>query len=534
MLLLVLFFALPARAATVFEDSFDDRSKVAPETTAEVDTENGLVRLPRRSLPGAMDFWGNDEGVVVADSRGIHFYVPGTSWQLEEVAPYFYPVQDAVGVIAVPGTKAVFAWTEKELFRLDYDGVGMSRNPLFDVTGYNQILSVAVLNDGDSVAVLAKEGTGKRLDLYTMENGTFRMAFSMDVAGDPVAVARAGGPMDVLVGQSSSVELLMWTGSELVPVPERESTAVELRAVRGQGEDRIVLSKDRVEWQMLTEDGYVIAEVLSQSLPSRGIALAVSNERYMYMVADEEGTVRTYRFDGTQMLEDPMWRLTELQFRQVYLYPRIYQSVVIDGGEDTNLARLTVQENHDPGGSVKYELSNDGGATWVTVTPGEWVDMGKLDHRWVVRAELTTTKDTDTPRILHVKLEATRIEIKNLQVVDAAVPAPGTSYPTSSFPLDVLAGSEITFTVETRGLIDRVVASFSDGTVVEMVPEGPAGEDLNRWVGRYTVPVGTPRDTFISVTITASNRFGQKTLVQDPFLRVAGGVFQMADLRLVQ
>lgn len=136
-------------------------------------------------------------------------------------------------------------------------------------------------------------------------------------------------------------------------------------------------------------------------------------------------------------------------------------------------------------------------------------------------------------RKIHRELRK-RIELKGLELV-----VEGKPYAASHCPVEVPAGSTVSFWVETEtpGIVKQVVASFSDGTKVEMeefsIPWRSAGfsrfDILDKeytvtksWSGEYTIPESIPEGSCIDVTITASNWFGETQLVQKHFLRVVG------------
>lgn len=142
-------------------------------------------------------------------------------------------------------------------------------------------------------------------------------------------------------------------------------------------------------------------------------------------------------------------------------------------------------------------------------------------------------KRREEMREIHRELRK-HIELKGLELV-----VEGKTYAASHCPVEVPAGSTVSIWVETEtpGIVRQVVASFSDGTIVEMeelsIPWRSAGFSrfdifdkeytvTKLWVGEYTIPDSVPEGSCIDVTITASNWFGETQLVQKHFLRVVG------------
>jgi len=88
--------------------------------------------------------------------------------------------------------------------------------------------------------------------------------------------------------------------------------------------------------------------------------------------------------------------------------PGLVQSTMLSRSHIQVLsALLQVEDFWGPAGRIDYALSNDGGAHWQPVQPGEWVQFAQpgTDLRW--RATLLSTDLATTPLLEMVRLQYT-------------------------------------------------------------------------------------------------------------------------------
>lgn len=81
-----------------------------------------------------------------------------------------------------------------------------------------------------------------------------------------------------------------------------------------------------------------------------------------------------------------------------------FESTVTTTSTLTNQVRLQASENLGVGTDILYEVTNDGGTTWIAVNPGDTATFGSLDNRIAMRATLTGT-GAFTPQLLDYTLE---------------------------------------------------------------------------------------------------------------------------------
>ena len=80
-------------------------------------------------------------------------------------------------------------------------------------------------------------------------------------------------------------------------------------------------------------------------------------------------------------------------------------TTVTNTTEPTRYLRLGVTEDMPAGTGIAYELSNDGGSTWVTATPGSVVDMGSYGTELMMRATFSSTNG-QAPKLLDYQIES--------------------------------------------------------------------------------------------------------------------------------
>ncbi len=88
-----------------------------------------------------------------------------------------------------------------------------------------------------------------------------------------------------------------------------------------------------------------------------------------------------------------------------YSGPATMTSKVTDIGHDVTQLKLDVNANVGAGTGISYELSNDGGTTWVAATPGSVVNFGSAGRQVAMRATLTGT-NTASPELLDYTISA--------------------------------------------------------------------------------------------------------------------------------
>ncbi|MEM7246911.1 MAG: hypothetical protein AAF533_16295 [Acidobacteriota bacterium] len=109
---------------------------------------------------------------------------------------------------------------------------------------------------------------------------------------------------------------------------------------------------------------------------------------------------------------DTFAHLSDLQVFDVDIQDPAFEQVVtsstvVDGGHPTHSidhVRLEVVDEQPAGTAIRYEVSNDDGASWVSATPGADVVFPAAGSRLRWRAFLSTTSRSSTPVLRSVRL----------------------------------------------------------------------------------------------------------------------------------
>lgn len=547
-------FARPAAAApaVLLQDNFTNTNYVdMKNTTAYVDTTDHWVQLPQEPEPDAIALKEQGYERTIATASGILTYDYTDQGTLQENS-YFSvtSVTDSIGVALQQNQENIWSITPTSLTLYSYSGSGMTQAA--SATGLTGVLSVAAWENAANAVVLTQSsgGTGV-LNFYRYAGGALSLIQSTDTGlADPVAVSLCPGTPDVIIGTTTGAYMYAYNDATGQYAPDPNWTAAGLTGQVGlsgfEGHEGFVsMTSNAADWYFYNDANgqATLFSPLSESGLNNPIALATKAGTYQYAILTGGGAVKYYTYDDAtgQMAEWTAMEQTGLSVNKLYQQSAVYQSVAVStGGQQDDEVSLTATMNNDPNTTVTFYVSSDGGNTWTPVTPdGTWIDVPPGDD-FVVKADLQTTDQSDTPRITSVTLEADTFAISNLQVTAIVDPPPQQTnpLPTSIFPVYVEAGAQFVFTVDTSGDAQGVTAVFSVGGAqigsVSMTPQNSTASDDNVWTGTFVVPVSTAQGTLIDATLTASRPARQVSLSQNPMVDVEGTVSTAVQVELIK
>lgn len=557
-----------AYAAVLLDDSFTDKSKVNTQvTTSVVDTSKQEVRLPGLANSFATSTAGGTlPQYVVATSDGIAWlnYDPA-SGSLKRVYSYSVPGVTALGVAVSQDSPSIWAIVDngsgnQSLVRYDYNDATsqMSENPYLTVTGLSNVLSVSAQPSTNEVAVLSRSSTGTGVITTYMQDASTGQLVPVPMRSfdtglqDPLSVSLIPNTPDVVVKTKEGVFYYVFDNASgtymqnpAYTITDTNTTQVDSTSVSADT-GLILVNTDSQPGVLYGKDD---ASGSYKQLPASfdqalGKATSVSlvqgtNGNEMAMLYPD-GSIHLFALDsaspGLSYKDVPSYTSTGVITPRIYALQSIYQSVNIPTAHAIEQVRLTTEEQNDPDTSIVYEVSADGGGTWQTITPGNWVSLQTPGSNIVLRATEMSPQGTGTPRIKHVVLEGTWMSLTNLRVTQIFYPAPEQTnpVPTTIFPVYVRAGGQVEFMVDTTGFVQDVTVLFTDGTSMTMVPQQSVSSETNTWVGWYKVDMNAPSDFTVGVTITAKNSMKTLSLTQDPLLMVQNSVKQLLKVRLTQ
>lgn len=487
-----------AEAVVIYEDDFNSNSNQVTEEAAYYDQDKTLYRLPKKQMPNAIQLleYGNEYAVINGDSIEFYQFDEGTN-QMQAFLDI--PYTNPLGMAVRQDQRSMWVFDDSQILRYEFAGDSMIRNPALDILGMDSIVAVSSMPYEDTVFVLEDDGMVKR--------------FHMDAAGamiladgiatgitDPISITTTTG-YDFVVSGRSGTEYFAFSGSGYVKNPALSVLGFENVIAHTQDGGKLtVVDQDEIRRYLFTGTEMVYSNLLSVGEVKHAISLSSKTDSYDVAVVDEEGMVRYWQFDGEQMIENPSLSVTGLNINGGYLQPKQYRSPIIPTAKQYNLVYLETTEDNDPNSLINYEISSDGGTTWIDIVPESWTDM-ELGNSFVVRAMFVNTNKDATPRLLSIRLEATKMDIYDLAVTDIVLPPAeqGTDYPITSFPVLVNLGAEFTFQIQTEGYIETLTAKLSNGDSIILEPQQSTSEEFNVWIGKYVPSLGEEKDKTVQV-----------------------------------
>lgn len=404
----------PVKGETVLDDTFNDTSKVDMAlTSAMVDTVNGHVQLPPRPLSNAVAALENTAGYVTASQDGVTLYeLDDSTGRVTANSMYSCPwVTDATGVAVRQDNLSIWAITDTSIAYYKFNGAGMSNDPALKASGLVSVLSVAAFKHSDSALVLEKDlnkGKVTRYDAW----GTLTSSVVLDTCiDDPIAISMVDTSPDFRLFTKTGAYYFMYddAGGTYVEDPARRITG--LVGVISASADRTgnaVLTADDLSYYInIDPEGASRADAFSPGPVQSPIAVSLRPGSYEQVFLDENGGLHWWAYDdaGDRMVRIPDYEITGLALNAGYVQPKQYFSTGRVAGAGYDAVRLSVVENKPAGTSITYHVSSDGGITYTDVTPGAWRPVPRGSH-FVLKANLNTFDSKQTPKIMHVFLEA--------------------------------------------------------------------------------------------------------------------------------
>jgi hypothetical protein len=430
---LILFLsALPVWASTgstIFQDTFNDVSQVdLNNTTAYVNVGSGWVELwhPSQATAISVDQNANTNvpsNIVVADQSGVKWYsYDQSTGKMISNSTLSYNYTNPIGVSLVPQQMTYYVFTRSgnsyTIQQAVFDGTSMVDNPLSTVTGLSDLVTISAV-DTSHVAVANKQG---QINVYSQ--GILDTTHSFNTGLTNIqSVANIPGTWNFVVVTSDSAYQYVFDQSTGTYV---KNTAYTVNS----GSQTIVsgATTDGNLVDLLTptqNDAYIFDQATNTMAQagiytigglSKAVAVGLPSEQAV-VIADQDGNVHTYQLNGSSLAENTNLLIQGLTFSKDYHSPGIYQSKVISPSSQNNMFQLVPTEQNDPGTSISYALSVDGGNTFTPVQPNTWIHLPPNTFNpptganvppgpYIVQATLTSPDSNHTPRLTDIVLNA--------------------------------------------------------------------------------------------------------------------------------
>lgn len=542
-MLLVISFPTCSWAVTVFEDDFNDNTKVdSIQTTAAVDSANSCVRLPSAGLPNAIEMNKYGDGYAVVSETGIHMYeYDDATGQIAKNNAFSIPfITDGIGVATRQDNLNMWAIRENGVQYVKFDGSSMVDDPALKMSGINQVLSVDAWENSDKAVVLSNNGGTAEINLYDASSGNIATTLTQTTSiSNPVSVSIVSGTADLRVATKDTLYYLMYDDATGQYVEDVNRKITGLSGVISASTDQsthAVTSSSNAEF-IFDDDTGGGSSVAAYSIGSVSDAFAISlkPDSYDQALVTSSGEVQYWCYDDAtnSMVRDSSMEITGLQLMGGFLTPKEYYSNNFVTSLSYDEVRLTVDEEVPVNTSVSYWVSSNGGLNYTAITPGTWTTIPNGDD-FVLKAVLSTSDSNTTPKINYVKLKATTLKVSDLTVTAVAKNDPAQTLPTTTFPVEAKAGADVIFEVTTKGFAESVWADFTTGASVPLTNKVSLPNETNVWWGSYIVPVDAVDPSSIGIVVTAERGPKQKHITTNPFINVRGKIYEVLELSITK
>ncbi|EGL15055.1 MULTISPECIES: fibronectin type III domain-containing protein [unclassified Paenibacillus] len=419
---------ISAQGTEIYSDSFTNVDKVdTAKTTAIVNTAEGWVEAwhpPQSAVIDSSEQNGNLDNVVVATESGIMWYSldKATGSLKANQAKSANSIRNALAVSMVPETDSYFIFDDAgNIKHLQFDGSGMVHNPLMSISGLKNLVTVTAVNES-TVAAAESDGTIKA---YTFDTATGTMVenpalkFSTGLT-DIVGVHNIPGTYNFVVttrsGKSYEYDFDPIQGYKINASRTiiHDSQTIVASGIAGQADIISLLDPNKANAYVFDGSANSMTKygLLSADPLQKAIAVSLPNETTQ-LIASSEGSVNVYQLDGAtnRMVSNPFLEIKGLTFVKSYAPQSSMESKAFMAPSAKTMFQLLPSETNDPGTSIQYSMSVDGGNSFTPVQPNDWFHLPEdsatpIMGPFVVKATLISGAKDKTARLTDLKLNA--------------------------------------------------------------------------------------------------------------------------------
>ena len=531
--------ALAKAGEVILEDTFNDTTLVdMTRTTATIDTENGVVRLPKRSLTSAIDILDHSIGYAVATSEGIKMfeYDDATEKLVQNNAFSVPTAVNATGVSIRQDNLNIWAITEDSITYFRH----ATGDPALELAGLSDVLAVAAFENKDKALMLQRTAGKAKITKLDASTETLQQinVFETNIT-DPIGISLINDSPDFVLTSATGVHFFIFDDftRSYVEDTARRLALTNIRSISSDDIGNVIATETRVDYWMNDDalDPPQVVAIYSVGPVTEPVAVALRRNHFEYAVLDGDGNVRYYIFDeaGKKMVEDANLGISGLGLNAGYSPTEKYFSVVRESTRKYDAVFLTVDADVPMGTSIQYYVSSDGGISWKESTPGTWtaVTPGK---QFAVKAILSTTNSNITPKIYDIKLTAD----DDFQIIIDDLLPPRDPRSKGVLPNIAERGRNYAFEVKIKKLTGNEIANVDSVSI--QVPKGSAERNMifegGVWKYEFLVPELTqrgqwPDDGIYLVEIRAVRGTAEKTLNVE--LEVNGHIFRRVVIQTV-
>ncbi len=513
-IVLLLLFPTVAFCSEPWEEEFKNDELVDyTETDASVliHPDGGYVELPSSSASAILQLKEDAYDQIILSSAGLEYFMFAGDGMIKNPA-LSYEI-DGTGIAVRQDSYSTWVITDQEVYRLEFDGTGMTDNPFLKITGKTNILSISSQPYEDAFALLSQpDGNTGLIEYYTLSGGTMDVLVSFGDTpgeyGNPVDVAVIPETMDIVYATENAVLYYHFDGNSYVKNPFMSVTGLNnIKALSVHDGGFAVLSSDKKEHYLFTGEEMAYVESLSHELPADTVSLALKPDSYDFAIIETDGKTRYYRIEAGSYVEDLTLSAQAAPLETGLYTPRRYVSKQIELTKEMIIFELQVEETKPEDTDIRYFVKVD--ETEHEIIPDIPLVLDEPTSIVRVIAELSTEGENN-PRVTKMTLQSYSMGIAYVKMDMfpvhpdyMGVEKPFTIYPefplgfpylvdqnTLANPIPVAAGGIIIFDMKTAGdpesakiylhCTDPLIPGNIIMTLEKVAP--------NRWIGTYSIP----------------------------------------------
>ncbi|HBV99345.1 MAG: hypothetical protein JL50_21660 [Peptococcaceae bacterium BICA1-7] len=409
----VVLTAVSARADT-FNDDFSGSSNIDfNKTTAYYNSEEGCMELPLQEVPNALALQDVGQGYAVATTDGIKMYeLDDATGQVAENPAFSCDfATDSIGVAIQQDTLGIWSITRDSVAYYRHEGGSMADNPHLKVSGLSNLLSVAGFKNSDRGIVLKEDDDGKAVvDRYEVVGTQLQNTFTYnpDIT-DPVAVSIVNDSPDFRLATKDAVYYFMYddgTGGYVEDPAKKISGLEDIAGVGADNTGNAIMTPEGVDYFLNLDDGGAVrVDDYSLNASDKPVAVSLRAGTVEYAYINEDGLLKYYTLDDAtdQVVRDiSLEPSAAFSLNRGYLTPRLYYSKAFSTAEEYDAVYLEAVVDIPAGTAILFQVSSDG-VNFYDIELNTW-DVIPKGNNFVVKAELSTTDSSQTPRINRVEL----------------------------------------------------------------------------------------------------------------------------------
>lgn len=544
-----------AGAATVLiEDTFSDISKIDPvRTTAEVDTTNGWVTLGNRVPANMLLLYEDNYEIALINGNSLDTYrFDGNHMERE---PGF-SVSGLTSPVSVSSNKKgeylILDQGAKAATYYYYDGIGLTSDPNPAAEGFINPISLSCVKNNLDFIIL----DNREIQYYChdgremVRNSPMSISLGYDSNPVSIAVSKDGLACAVVDQAAKQVKYYSFDGTSLVLNPLLSITEAGVLgnprsiAIGGEAGCYAVVDTDSVK--VFNFDGSVMVNntMLSVTGLNNPTAVAMKTNCSEYAVlhydAANEPIVCYYFFNGTGMEEIPELRITGLSPPN-FTGGQVLMGKAVTGSEPINSLKLAADVEMPEGTDICWEVTADGISWQPAVNKGPAVRFCTSGVMPNYRAILSTNDPKVRPKIFSVRLIDASLWIGAFRITHIVGPRipDNPALPSSRFPIQIWAGYNVTYNVDTAGRAQWIAAAINvngrtidsssiSGTITCLNP----GEAENTWQGVFHTEVSLPKGTLLDISLTAARETESESMYYENFAEIYGSALENHTIHL--